>query len=149
MSDENEYRLINDLLKSYNMYARPTPHFSIPTNVSFDLSLSQLIDVDEKNQVMTTNCWITMFWIDNKLKWDPHEYGGLREIRLPHDKIWKPDIILYNNADTLASISQISTQLMIESNGNVTWLSTTIVKSACSINVRYFPFDQQNCSLPF
>lgn len=31
-------------------------------------------------------------WFDNKLKWNESEYGGLREIRLPHDKIWKPVI---------------------------------------------------------
>lgn len=35
------------------------------------------------------------FWVDNKLRWDPNEYGGLKEIRLPHDKIWKPVIIKY------------------------------------------------------
>jgi len=30
------------------------------TNVLFDVSLAQLIDVDEKNQIVTTNQWITM-----------------------------------------------------------------------------------------
>ena len=39
--------------------------------------------------------------------------------------------------------------MIITSNGNVTWLSTSIFRSACSINVRYFPFDDQNCSLVF
>lgn len=47
-SDENEYRLINDLLKEYNLYARPSLHFEDPTNVTFGLSLSQLIDVVRK-----------------------------------------------------------------------------------------------------
>jgi cation transporter family protein len=87
--------------------------------------------------------------MDNKLSWNESDYGGLAEIRLPHDKVWKPDIILYNNADALASLSQIHTQLIITSNGNVTWLSTNIYKSSCSINVQMFPFDVQNCSLAF
>jgi len=30
------------------------------------------------------------------LEWDPHKYGGVREIRIPVAKIWKPDIVLYN-----------------------------------------------------
>lgn len=30
------------------------------------------------------------YWSDYKLKWNESEYGGLREIRLPHDRIWKP-----------------------------------------------------------
>jgi hypothetical protein len=33
-----------------------------------------------------------MKWFDNKLAWNLSDYGGLPEIRLPHDKIWKPVI---------------------------------------------------------
>ena len=38
----------------------------------------------------------TQVWIDPKLAWSPDKYGGLRVIRLPHDAIWRPDILLYN-----------------------------------------------------
>lgn len=31
----------------------------------------------------------------------------------------------------------------------MTWLSTVIFKSSCSINVRYFPFDEQACDMVF
>lgn len=33
------------MLKNYNRYARPSTSYAIPTNVTFGLSLSQLIDV--------------------------------------------------------------------------------------------------------
>lgn len=35
-------------------------------------------------------------WIDHGLKWDPAEFGGIKQIRIPSEKVWKPDIILYN-----------------------------------------------------
>ena len=38
---------------------------------------------------------------------------------------------------------------MVQSDGNITWLSSVIFKSSCSINVRYFPFDEQVCELIF
>lgn len=35
-------------------------------------------------------------WNDYKLRWDPREYDGIEFVRVPADKIWKPDIVLYN-----------------------------------------------------
>ena len=46
-------------------------------------------------------------------------------------------------------MSSISTNAMIKHNGNVTWLSTVIYKSSCSIHVKYFPFDEQVCDMIF
>ena len=35
-------------------------------------------------------------WLDAKLTWDPEEYGGVRELMVPSEHIWLPDIVLYN-----------------------------------------------------
>ena len=40
------------------------------------------------------SCW--QEWYDDKLRWDPDEYGGVGEIYVPSEIIWLPDIILYN-----------------------------------------------------
>lgn len=32
-------------------------------------------------------------------QWDESDYGGIGVLRLPPDKVWKPDIVLFNNAD--------------------------------------------------
>ncbi len=49
-----------------------------------------------KNQIMTTNLWVEQFWYDYKLVWDPEEYGGVKQLHVPSDHIWRPDIVLYN-----------------------------------------------------
>ena len=46
-------------------------------------------------------------------------------------------------------MSSVSTNVIVGHDGNVTWLSMWIFKSSCSMDVRYFPFDVQNCSLDF
>ncbi len=70
-------------------------------------------------------------------------------MHIPAEKIWKPDILLVNNADSWAKISSISTNAIVKHDGNVTWLSTVIFKSSCSINVKNFPFDEQTCDMIF
>ena len=75
---------------------RPVENSSLPLNVRFDMSIHHIIDVDEKNQILTMNCWITQQWVDAHLTWNASHFGGVDTIRLPYDIVWKPDIILYN-----------------------------------------------------
>ena len=35
-------------------------------------------------------------WNDYQLQWDEADYGGISVLRLPPDKVWKPDIVLFN-----------------------------------------------------
>ncbi|XP_032871035.1 neuronal acetylcholine receptor subunit alpha-3-like [Amblyraja radiata] len=97
---------------------------------------------------METNLWLKHIWNDYKLRWDPAEYEGVDFIRVPSNTIWKPDIILYNNV-----VSNFQTdgniKVLLMSNGTVTWIPPAIVKSSCKMDVTYFPFDYQNCSMKF
>ncbi|XP_064613958.1 neuronal acetylcholine receptor subunit alpha-10-like [Liolophura sinensis] len=147
--DEFEYRLVRDLMVKYDKRIRPSRNASDALNVTFGLALAQIIDVDEKNQILTTNCWLNQAWIDENLKWDPGKYDNIKVVRLPHSDIWKPDVLLYNNADVSSYMSSISTNVMVSHDGNVTWLSMIIFKSSCMIDVKYFPFDEQKCNMLF
>uniref|UniRef100_A0AC35FQN9 Neurotransmitter-gated ion-channel ligand-binding domain-containing protein n=1 Tax=Panagrolaimus sp. PS1159 TaxID=55785 RepID=A0AC35FQN9_9BILA len=92
-------RLFEDLLADYNKLVRPVDNNSQTVVVKFKLKLSQLLDVHEKNQIMTTNVWLQHSWTDSKLRWNPEDYGGVDVLYVPSDMIWLPDIVLYNNAD--------------------------------------------------
>ncbi|ESN95576.1 hypothetical protein HELRODRAFT_86626, partial [Helobdella robusta] len=144
-----EYKLIGDLLQNYDLRVRPSVSHALSLNVTFGLALAQIIDVDEKNQIITTNCWLNQAWIDAKLRWASDDYGGIKVIRLPFESVWRPDIVLCNNADVSAYKSSISTNVIVTSDGNVTWLSMVIFKSSCAVDVKYFPFDEQNCTMLF
>jgi nicotinic acetylcholine receptor len=52
-------------------------------------------------------------------------------------------VYLVNNADSLATLSSISTNAIVKHNGNVSLLTSVIFKSSCTILVKYFPFDLQ------
>lgn len=83
-----------------------------------------LLFQDEVNQIMETNLWLRhvsvdctsalmnhlssmcdrfkkfysdlKVWNDYKLRWTPVDYDGIEFIRVPSNKIWRPDIVLYN-----------------------------------------------------
>ncbi|GLD64922.1 cholinergic receptor, nicotinic, alpha 11 [Lates japonicus] len=52
--------LLKNLLKDYNRMERPVGNDSHPLTVVFSLTLIQIMDVDEKNQVLTSNMWLRM-----------------------------------------------------------------------------------------
>jgi len=35
-------------------------------------------------------------WHAYNLEWNPDEYGGIQTIRVPSERVWTPDIFLYN-----------------------------------------------------
>lgn len=53
------------------------------------------------------------------------------------------------SADSLYNNAIINTNVIVNSTGEVTWLSHGIFKSSCEINVEYFPFDVQICYMKF
>ncbi|XP_032411496.1 neuronal acetylcholine receptor subunit non-alpha-2-like isoform X1 [Xiphophorus hellerii] len=145
---EMEDALLKNLFQGYQRWVRPIQRANDTVKVRFGLKISQLVDVDEKNQLMTTNVWLTQEWIDNKLRWNPDKYGGITSIRVPSENIWLPDIVLYENADGRFEGS-LMTKAIVKHNGAITWTPPASYKSACTMDVTFFPFDRQNCSMKF
>ncbi|XP_030649855.1 neuronal acetylcholine receptor subunit beta-4 [Chanos chanos] len=132
----------------YNKLIRPAMNRTERVTVILQVSLAQLISVNEREQIMTTNVWLTQYWHDYRLAWDPSEYDGIDKLRIPSRHIWLPDIVLYNNADGTYEVT-VFTNAIVLFNGSIFWLPPAIYKSACKIEVKHFPFDQQNCTLKF
>nr|XP_060611695.1 neuronal acetylcholine receptor subunit alpha-5 isoform X2 [Anolis sagrei ordinatus] len=144
---KSEDRLFKYLFEDYERWVRPVERLNDTIRVKFGLAISQLVDVDEKNQLMTTNVWLRQEWVDVKLKWDPKDYAGITSIRVPSDSIWIPDIVLYDNAD--GRFEGTSTKTVVRHDGTISWTPPANYKSSCTIDVTYFPFDLQNCSMKF
>ncbi|KAM7076789.1 neuronal acetylcholine receptor subunit beta-3 [Ciconia maguari] len=145
---ENEDALLKHLFQGYQKWVRPVENSNDTIKVLFGLKISQLVDVDEKNQLMTTNVWLKQEWIDHKLSWNPEEYGGITAIRVPSESLWLPDIVLFENADGRFEGS-LMTKVIVKYNGVVTWTPPASYKSSCTMDVTFFPFDRQNCSMKF
>ncbi|XP_067650431.1 neuronal acetylcholine receptor subunit alpha-10-like [Haliotis asinina] len=142
-------RLVADLFRNYEKRVEPFGPNTI-LDVEMDLSLVQISDVDEVKQVLTTNCWINLHWIDAGLAWQPEKYENVTDMRIPADAIWTPDLRLKNAAEEYNQISS-SGQInaVLRSSGNVFVSYQVILKISCEINVASFPMDQQECRMLF
>ncbi|KRX85198.1 Acetylcholine receptor subunit beta-type unc-29 [Trichinella sp. T6] len=149
LCSEDEDRLMIDLFRGYNSLVQPIANAnSTPLLLRFGLQLILLINLDEKNQIMHTNVWLTLKWYDFQMRWNPVNYGEIRQIRVATDKVWLPDIVLFNNADGNYEVSYHS-NVVIDHDGKMLWVPPAIYKSSCIIDVEYFPFDEQVCTLLF
>ncbi|KAM8933949.1 acetylcholine receptor subunit alpha-1-B isoform 2-T2 [Pelodytes ibericus] len=133
LCSEDELRLVSHLFKNYNKVVRPVETFSDKV-------------VDEVNQIVSTNVRLKQQWVDVSLRWNPADYGGIQKIRIPSSDIWRPDFVLYNNADGEFAITK-ETKVLLDYTGKIIWSPPAIFKSYCEIIVTHFPFDQQNCSM--
>lgn len=57
---EDEERLVRDLFRGYNKLIRPVQNMTEKVDVKFGLAFVQLINVNEKNQIMKSNVWLRL-----------------------------------------------------------------------------------------
>ncbi|XP_052099671.1 neuronal acetylcholine receptor subunit alpha-9-I-like isoform X2 [Mytilus californianus] len=142
----DEQRLYMVLMNNYDSNTRPVFNASQPVNVTIGITLTQIFDVDEKNQVITTNIWLDQSWIDEKIKWDPKDYNGLTVLRMPCKSLWLPDIVTYNSAEDYTD-GYMEALAMVSYDGSVFWPPIVKLRSTCFIDITYYPFDDQICKM--
>ncbi|XP_071510029.1 neuronal acetylcholine receptor subunit alpha-3-like [Diadema antillarum] len=149
LASEDEERLREYLFPShYNPFVLPNQNASDVLQIQFGLAISQILDVDEKNQVLTSKVWMKQIWHDYNFVWDPQDYGGISNIKVPCIQVWLPDIVIYNNANGTFDMRSHA-WASIYHNGTVQWFPPVYYQSSCKIDVQYFPFDEQKCVMKF
>ncbi|KAJ6653999.1 hypothetical protein lerEdw1_007631 [Lerista edwardsae] len=141
------HRLTRRLLKSYNKGVRPVRNWARATTVYLDLFVHAVLDVDAQNQKLTTSIWYRQIWKDEYLTWNSSAYDGIKEISLPINSVWAPDIIVSELLD--ASRSPDLPFVYLNATGMIKNYKPMQVVTACSLEMYAFPFDTQNCSLTF
>ncbi|XP_041125642.1 acetylcholine receptor subunit delta isoform X1 [Polyodon spathula] len=145
-----EERLLNHLFKerAYNKELRPVQSQDDVVDVYLALTLSNLISLKEVDETLTTNVWIEHGWYDHRLSWNASEFDDISILRLPPRQVWLPEIVLENNNDAQFQVAYYC-NVLVDPSGYMYWLPPAIFRSSCAINVNFFPFDWQNCSLKF
>ena len=88
-----------------------------------------------------------MYWNDDALDWDPHDYGNLSYIITDADSIWSPKLYLYNPAAKMDSMRLTPWQVIVNHTKQVSMSPGNVLHSACDLDVTLFPFDTQHCNV--
>ena len=148
----DEENLLTDLFQTYNRDLRPVANNNDTVNVRIKHTMKKILDVDERNEVFVTSGWCSLSWNDSYLSWNPIQYNGIKSINISPQKIWIPDVVLYDNinGDVFGSNAiQLQTLLNIDYTGNVIWGLRAKFETQCHFNIRDFPFDTQSCPLRY
>uniref|UniRef100_A0A3Q0RU34 5-hydroxytryptamine receptor 3A n=1 Tax=Amphilophus citrinellus TaxID=61819 RepID=A0A3Q0RU34_AMPCI len=140
-------RLSEFLSAGYKKGVRPVKDWRTSTNVEIDLMVYSILNVDEKNQVLTTYVWYRQSWKDEFLVWNSEEFDDVKQISIPTANVWVPDILINEFVDV--GKSPDIPYVYVTNDGFVRNYKPIQVVTACTLNIYNFPFDVQNCSLTF
>ncbi|CAA98507.1 Acetylcholine receptor subunit alpha-type deg-3 [Caenorhabditis elegans] len=149
-------RLTRHLLspERYDVRVRPILDHKKSLKVHISISLYQIIEVDEPSQNIKLNVWMIQKWRDEYLDWNPNEYGMINSTIIPFHHLWIPDTYLYNSVkmsrdetERYMNIQATSNYWKGEKGAELSFLYPAIYTITCRLNIRFFPYDRQNCTL--
>lgn len=147
----SEQHLIQHIIDNINPNVRPALNASKAVNITLDITFHGVIEMDEKHQILTTDTWVRQEWMNELIKWNTSDYGGLKQISIDSSLVWQPDTVLYNNVfeEFDGRMDNVKTRIRVSHTGECYWAAPFIFKTSCHFNVRDFPFDEQQCKLKF
>merc|ERR1711872_335657 len=128
-----ENRLMSSLLANYNSMFIPVLNSSVPIVVNMETMLKKIVEYDYERGILTSLVWLDFQWMDEYLKWNPADYEGITQIQLPPNKLWTPDIFLFNDVTGHfgEELMRGRPYLVIENNGDVRWIPPMVLKTVC------------------
>ena len=88
-----------------------------PRGVTLGLNVVPLhLDVNAEQSTLNSHVWFVMRWTDTRLQWAATNYENISTVHLAPDKVWHPDIMVYNSVQ---HFDYEITDLLVTSGGTV------------------------------
>ena len=150
VSEHDGNALYKTIFENYNPNVRPILNVSEPLIVNISLDLVKILEVDEINQTFKVTVNLLLSWIDEFLRWNASDYGGISKIVFPLDKnIWIPDLMNLNAAYSAGEFGQKYAFPAVYSFGFVAIWTKVNLETQCEILTKKYPLDTQHCSIAF
>jgi len=158
---DNAYsRLLDDLFEDNGYQKDAIPLEKVADKNSNENSLDvgvgiSLIDLNYGQEILSASVWLRTTWSDYRLMWDPDQYEGITNIKVPATMVWRPDLSVYNangwGHDTFQERYESGvTNAIVYSNGKVLWIPPLPLETSCgqdSFAVENDPEDDRKCNI--
>ena len=142
-----EYLLRKKIFKGYNKNVRPTKYHNNSLNVRISVAVQNIESFDQIQEKIELNTWLRKYWKNSYLSWNP-EKSNITQLTLTKNDVWTPDIELMNAAKT-PEIYNLNGGMYLYPDGEMLWSMPSVYKMSCPLNLKFFPFDTQICTMIF
>ncbi|KAE9417957.1 hypothetical protein Angca_007342 [Angiostrongylus cantonensis] len=149
-SYSNASALLSDLLADYDIRLRPG--FGVSGEallLTMDIIIASFDSISEVNMDYTITMYLHQYWTDERLSWS--SVVPIKEMTLSGEfsqNIWVPDTFLANDKHSfLHEVTERNKMLRIRGDGKIAYGMRLTSTLSCSMNLRNFPLDSQNCTV--
>ncbi|KAJ8318133.1 hypothetical protein KUTeg_003224 [Tegillarca granosa] len=128
---------VTNVSVALNLLAINTLH---PLDTSTDLK-------DIKTQHLSCTGWLSMEWIDSRLTWNMTSGTESKYVFAKNKEIWFPEIFVDNSLADVNVINNDDLLYKVRFDGSVVWEIPRIFTTYCEVDITYFPFDTQTCTI--
>ncbi|XP_052065626.1 neuronal acetylcholine receptor subunit alpha-6-like [Mytilus californianus] len=140
-------RLYSKLFMDYNKKIRPGDDQSLATRVNVSFNLGAIQEFDEVNGKFAVIGFFRITWHDSRMTWNTLDYNNTHTLTFLQDDVWKPTLVITNPFCKIDQIGKDFMTVRYFSNGLAYWTPGEILISSCSVDITYFPFDEQICTI--
>ncbi|XP_071816662.1 acetylcholine receptor subunit beta-type acr-3-like [Apostichopus japonicus] len=151
LSSEGQIRNFLFNQANYSSRDRPVLDSSRSVEVGMSMQFYALLELNEREESISTTSWLSLRWRDERFTWDPEDFGGTDLILVSGDDVWTPILYLTNSLETnnQGILSSPRSKILVTSSGTMQLGGALIQSTKCPVNVVYFPFDSQVCRFSF
>ncbi|CAJ0942693.1 unnamed protein product, partial [Mesorhabditis belari] len=148
-SYHNATALLSSLLDEYDIRLRPG-FGGDALLLTMDIIIASFDAISEVDMDYTVTLYLHQYWRDERLSWinDPTRIDDMTLSGDFSSRIWVPDTFLANDKHSfLHDVTERNKMLRITRDGRIAYGMRFTSTLACSMDLRNFPLDAQNCTV--
>ena len=146
---EDVKQLHADAFNGYDKNLLPLEVFDKSVTINMSVNVVSLNSFDDISGELDMTATLNIYWNEERINWDIQNYSNINTIIVPYETIWTPQIFLVNTVKVMSQLGKEGVMVRVANTGLVSWNPGQIFKCLCSPNVKYYPFDVQECQLMF